>query len=189
MPAVGELAQSTTVQWMVRPFTALPARAPAAAGAHSGRVDRPFMRPAPDLAVRMRWRDVRATADEQCSLLDGPGNQWRDSGLVFTTELGGPLDRRNLLRRHRGRRQDSRCRRRRRAHLAPSAAVDWLESGVQIKAVADLPVRGIPGSRNAHGRRRVLINAQILRPAIVHGQAARRPVGSLAYWGLLSGRA
>jgi hypothetical protein len=73
--------------------------------------------------------------------------------------------------------------------LRHSAAVDWLESGVQIKAVADLPVRGIPGSRNAHGRRRVLINAQILRPAIVCGQAARRPVGSLAYWGLLSGRA
>ena len=73
--------------------------------------------------------------------------------------------------------------------LRHSAAVDWLESGVQIKAVADLPVRGIPGSRNAHGRRRVLINAQILRPAIVYGQAARRPVGSLAYWGLLSGRA
>ena len=93
MPAVGELAQSTTVQWMVRPFTALPARAPAAAGAHSGRVDRPFMRPAPDLAVRMRWRDVRATADEQCSLLDGPGNQWRDSGLVFTTERAVPSTR------------------------------------------------------------------------------------------------
>lgn len=73
--------------------------------------------------------------------------------------------------------------------LRHPAAVDWLESGVQIKAVADLPVRGIPGSRNAHGRRRVLINAQILRPAIVYGQAARRPVGSLAYWGLLSGRA
>jgi integrase len=66
-------------------------------------------------------------------------NQWADSGLVFTTELGGPVDPRNLLRviglaakaadvtdvgvhtlRH-------------------SAAVAWLESGVHIKAVADLP--------------------------------------------------
>jgi len=65
-------------------------------------------------------------------------NQWADSGLVFTTELGGPVDPRNLLRviglaakaadvtdvgvhtlRH-------------------SAAVAWLESGVHIKAVADL---------------------------------------------------
>lgn len=26
------------------------------------------------------------------------GNQWHDSGLVFTTELGGPVDPRNLLR-------------------------------------------------------------------------------------------
>ena len=66
------------------------------------------------------------------------GDQWTDSGLVFTTELGGPVDPRNLLRvievaaaaagvlgvgvhtlRH-------------------SAAVDWLEAGVHIKAVADL---------------------------------------------------
>lgn len=65
-------------------------------------------------------------------------NQWQDSGLVFTTELGGPVDPRNLLRvievaskaagvdgvgvhtfRH-------------------SAAVAWLEAGVDIKAVADL---------------------------------------------------
>jgi len=26
------------------------------------------------------------------------GNQWRDSGLVFTDEFGGPIDPRNLLR-------------------------------------------------------------------------------------------
>jgi integrase len=26
------------------------------------------------------------------------GDQWTDSGLVFTTELGGPVDPRNLLR-------------------------------------------------------------------------------------------
>jgi integrase len=63
------------------------------------------------------------------------GNQWHDSGLLFTTEFGGPVDPRNLLRvietaagvdgagvhtlRH-------------------SAAVAWLEGGVHIKAVADL---------------------------------------------------
>ena len=65
-------------------------------------------------------------------------NQWQESGLVFTTELGGPVDPRNLLRvietsatklgldgvgvhtlRH-------------------SAAVGWLEAGRHIKAVADL---------------------------------------------------
>ncbi|CAN5150717.1 site-specific integrase [soil metagenome] len=65
-------------------------------------------------------------------------NQWRDSGLVFTNEFGGPVDPRNLLRvievaakaagvEHIG------------VHtLRHSAAVGWLESGVHIKAVADL---------------------------------------------------
>jgi integrase len=65
-------------------------------------------------------------------------NQWTDSGLVFTTEFGGPVDPRNLLRvlylaaksagvEHTG------------VHtLRHSAAVAWLEAGVHIKAVADL---------------------------------------------------
>lgn len=76
------------------------------------------------------------------------GNQWTprhhhsdtpcDEALVFTTELGGPVDPRNLLRTLK--------------HVAAkagitaigvhtlrhSAAVAWLESGVHIKAVADL---------------------------------------------------
>jgi integrase len=65
------------------------------------------------------------------------GNQWQDSGLVFTSELGAPVDPRSLLRA---------------VHAAAaaagveggvhtlrhSAAVVWLESGVHIKAVADL---------------------------------------------------
>jgi integrase len=66
------------------------------------------------------------------------GNQWADSGLVFATELGGPVDPRNVLRtmeiaaskagfEHVG------------VHtLRHSAAVAWLEAGVHIKAVADL---------------------------------------------------
>jgi integrase len=66
------------------------------------------------------------------------GNQWTDSGLVFTTEFGGPVDPRNVLRtieiaadkagvEHVG------------VHtLRHSAAVAWLEAGVHIKAVADL---------------------------------------------------
>jgi integrase len=66
------------------------------------------------------------------------GEQWQDSGLVFTNELGGPVDPRNLLRvievaakaagvKHIG------------VHtLRHSAAVGWLEQGVHIKAVADL---------------------------------------------------
>jgi integrase len=66
------------------------------------------------------------------------GDRWRDSGLVFTTEFGGPVDPRTLL------------------HvvvaaankvgvegvgvhtLRHSVAVGWLEAGVHIKAVADL---------------------------------------------------
>ncbi|MEZ0352390.1 tyrosine-type recombinase/integrase [Mycobacterium sp. pR1184] len=65
-------------------------------------------------------------------------NQWQDSGLVFTTEFGGPVDPRNLLRvievaaRTAGVADVG-------VHtLRHSAAVAWLESGVHIKAVADL---------------------------------------------------
>ncbi|OBH15180.1 site-specific integrase [Mycobacterium sp. E3247] len=64
-------------------------------------------------------------------------NQWRDSGLVFTTELGRPVDPRNLLRvvetaaRAAGVDTDLHT-------IRHSAAVAWLEAGVHIKAVADL---------------------------------------------------
>jgi len=65
-------------------------------------------------------------------------NQWQNSGLVFTTELGGPVDPRNLLRvievASRAAKVDDVG-----VHtLRHSAAVAWLESGVHIKAVADL---------------------------------------------------
>lgn len=65
------------------------------------------------------------------------GNQWQDSGLVFTTELGGPVDPRNLLRvvetaaKVAGVDTDLHT-------IRHSAAVAWLEAGVHIKAVADL---------------------------------------------------
>ena len=67
-----------------------------------------------------------------------PPTSGRNTGLAFTTELGGPVDPRNLLRV---------------IEVAPKAvgvtdvgvhtlrhsvAVAWLESGVHIKAVADL---------------------------------------------------
>ena len=64
-------------------------------------------------------------------------NQWQDSGLVFTTEFGGPVDPRNLLRvvevaaKAAGVEAGVHT-------LRHSAAVGWLESGVHIKAVADL---------------------------------------------------
>lgn len=65
-------------------------------------------------------------------------NQWQNCGLVFTTELGGPVDPRNLLRvievASRAAAVDGVG-----VHtLRHSAAVAWLESGVHIKAVADL---------------------------------------------------
>ncbi len=65
-------------------------------------------------------------------------NQWQNSGLVFTTELGCPVDPRNLLRvievASRAAKIDDVG-----VHtLRHSAAVAWLESGVHIKAVADL---------------------------------------------------
>jgi integrase len=65
------------------------------------------------------------------------GGQWQDSGLVFTTELGGPVDPRNLLRvvevasKVVGVETDLHT-------IRHSAAVAWLEAGVHIKAVADL---------------------------------------------------
>lgn len=65
------------------------------------------------------------------------GDQWHDSGLVFTTELGSPVDPRNLLRvvevaaRSAGVQTDLHT-------IRHSAAVAWLEAGVHIKAVADL---------------------------------------------------
>ena len=66
------------------------------------------------------------------------GHQWTDSGLVFTTELGGPVDPRNLLRVMESAAKTAGVEGVGVHTLRHSAAVDWLESGVHIKAVADL---------------------------------------------------
>jgi integrase len=66
------------------------------------------------------------------------GNQWRDSGLVFTNELGGPVDPRNLLRVIEVAAKAAGIERIGLHTLRHSAAVGWLEQGVHIKAVADL---------------------------------------------------
>jgi integrase len=66
------------------------------------------------------------------------GNQWQDSGLVFTTELGGPVDPRNLLRVIEVAAKTAGVDGVGVHTLRHSAAVAWLESGVNIKAVADL---------------------------------------------------
>jgi len=66
------------------------------------------------------------------------GNQWIDSGLVFTTELGRPVDPRNLLRVVEVAADAAGVEDVDVHALRHSAAVRWLESGVHIKAVADL---------------------------------------------------
>jgi integrase len=65
-------------------------------------------------------------------------NQWQDSGLVFTTELGGPVGPRNLLRVIEVAAKAAGVEDVGVHTLRHSAAVAWLESGVHIKAVADL---------------------------------------------------
>jgi integrase len=65
-------------------------------------------------------------------------NQWTDSGLVFTTERGGPVDPRNLLRVIEVASAAAAVEGVGVHTLRHSAAVAWLESGVHIKAVADL---------------------------------------------------
>ncbi|AZZ82572.1 site-specific integrase [Gordonia alkanivorans] len=66
------------------------------------------------------------------------GDQWQDSGLVFTTEFGGPVDPRNLLRVLEVAAAGAGVDKVGVHTLRHSAAVAWLESGVHIKAVADL---------------------------------------------------
>jgi integrase len=66
------------------------------------------------------------------------GDQWTDSGLVFTTELGGPVDPRNLLRTIELAADKAEVEDIGVHTLRHSAAVAWLEAGVHIKAVADL---------------------------------------------------
>lgn len=65
-------------------------------------------------------------------------NQWQDSGLVFTTEFGGPVDPRNLLRALQVAAKSANLSGSGVHTLRHSAAVEWLEAGVHIKAVADL---------------------------------------------------
>lgn len=65
-------------------------------------------------------------------------NQWQDSGLVFCTELGGAVDPRNILRTVEIAAKKAKLGKVGAHTLRHSAAVAWLESGVHIKAAADL---------------------------------------------------
>ena len=65
-------------------------------------------------------------------------NQWTDTGLVFTTEFGTPVEPRNILRTIELAAAKAGFENVGVHTLRHSAAVAWLESGVHIKAVADL---------------------------------------------------
>jgi integrase len=66
------------------------------------------------------------------------GDQWTDTGLVFTNEFGGPVDPRNMLRTIELASKKAEIEGVGVHTLRHSAAVAWLEQGIHIKAVADL---------------------------------------------------
>ena len=66
------------------------------------------------------------------------GDQWVDTGAVFATEFGGWVDPRNLLRTVKIAADKAGLVNVGAHTLRHSAAVGWLESGVHIKAAADL---------------------------------------------------
>ena len=66
------------------------------------------------------------------------GDQWTDTGLVFTTELGMPVDPRNLLRVVEKAARAAGIDRVGVYTLRHSVAIDWIETGTNIRAVADL---------------------------------------------------
>ncbi len=66
------------------------------------------------------------------------GDQWTETGLVFTTEFGTPVDPRNFLRVIEDAAKAAGVDGVGVHTLRHSAAVGWLEAGVHIKAVADM---------------------------------------------------
>jgi integrase len=66
------------------------------------------------------------------------GEHWTDTGLVFTTEFGTPVEPRNILRTIEIAAAKAGITDIGVHTLRHSAAVAWLEAGVHIKAVADL---------------------------------------------------
>lgn len=92
------------------------------------------MVPLSPAVVAMLRRHRVAQAEERLRA----GNQWQDSGLVFTTELGGPVDPRNLLRVLEVAAAQVGVDKVGVHTLRHSAATAWLEAGVHVKAVADL---------------------------------------------------
>jgi integrase len=81
---------------------------------------------------------LRARRKQQAAEQLRAANQWQNSGLVFTTEFGTPVDPRNILRTIELAADKAGMERIGVHTLRHSAAVAWLEAGVHIKAVADL---------------------------------------------------
>jgi site-specific recombinase XerD len=90
--------------------------------------------PIPPAVVAM----LRRQRTEQLAERLRAGDQWQDSGLIFTTECGAPVDPRNLLRVVEVAAETAGIDGVGVHTLRHSVAVGWLESGVHIKAVADL---------------------------------------------------
>jgi integrase len=90
--------------------------------------------PIPPAVVAM----LRRQRTEQLAERLRAGDQWQDSGLIFTTECGAPVDPRNLLRVVEVAAETAGVEGVGVHTLRHSVAVGWLESGVHIKAVADL---------------------------------------------------
>jgi integrase len=81
---------------------------------------------------------LRARRRQQAAEQLRATNQWQNSGLVFTTELGTPVEPRNILRTVETAAAKAGMDGVGVHTLRHSAAVAWLEAGVHIKAVADL---------------------------------------------------
>jgi integrase len=88
---------------------------------------------APPLVAMLRAHRAEQNAERLAA-----ANQWQDHGLVFASEFGTPVDPRNILRTIQIAAQKAAISDIGVHTLRHSAAVAWLESGVHIKAVADL---------------------------------------------------
>jgi integrase len=88
---------------------------------------------APPLVAMLRAHRADQDAERYAA-----ANQWQDHGLVFASEFGTPVDPRNILRTIQIAAQKAGMSDIGVHTLRHSAAVTWLESGVHIKAVADL---------------------------------------------------
>jgi integrase len=82
--------------------------------------------------------ELKAHRKEQIAERLRAGDQWTERGAVFATEFGGWLDPRNLLRTVEIAAGKAGIENVGAHTLRHSAAVGWLESGVHIKAAADL---------------------------------------------------